>query len=191
MNLPLIQTYRLAPRGRGGLACDKAGVALGAADLVRVGADAAGRRRCEVRPRQGLGRIVSAAYGPQPEDVILRLHRGLRRAASAIEAGDLCLAGIETVLLVYRTRSLRRSPNSPKSPNWRKAGQLGKTSRASRPDSRTAVSGRQGKAQAAGQHSAPSLRRPSLLTSPLPVQSLLFRSTAASIGPGSTTRTSF
>lgn len=99
MNLPLIQTYRLAPRGRGGLACDKAGVALGAADLVRVGADAAGRPRCEVRPRQGLGRILGAAYGPQPDDVILRLHRGLRRAASAIEAGDLCLAGIETVLL--------------------------------------------------------------------------------------------
>ena len=66
---------------------------------MRVGADAAGRRRCEVRPRQALGRIVSAAYGPQPEDVILRLHRGLSRAATAIEAGDLCLAGIETVLL--------------------------------------------------------------------------------------------
>ena len=66
---------------------------------MRVGADAAGRRRCEVRPRQGLGRILSAAYGPQPEDVILRLHRGLGRAAKAIEAGDLCLAGIETVLL--------------------------------------------------------------------------------------------
>ena len=42
---------------------------------------------------------MSAAYGPQPEDVSLRLHRGLRRAASAIEAGDLCLAGIEAVLL--------------------------------------------------------------------------------------------
>ena len=99
MNLPLIHMYRLTPRGAGGLACDKAGVALGAADLVRVGADAAGRRRCEVRPRQGLGRILSAAYGPQPEDVVLRLHRGLRRAAAAIQAGDLCLAGIETVLL--------------------------------------------------------------------------------------------
>jgi hypothetical protein len=66
---------------------------------VRVGADAAGRRRCEVRPRQGLGQILSAAYGPQLEDVILRLHRGLSRAAKAIEAGNLCLAGIETVLL--------------------------------------------------------------------------------------------
>ena len=42
---------------------------------------------------------MSAAYGLQPEDVILRLHRGLSRAAAAIEAGDLCLAGIETVLL--------------------------------------------------------------------------------------------
>ena len=58
MNLPLARMYRLAPRGGGGLACDKAGVALGPADLARIGADAAGRRRCEVRPRQGLGRIV-------------------------------------------------------------------------------------------------------------------------------------
>ena len=99
MNFPLARMYRLAPRGGGGLACDKAGVALGAADLARVGADAGGRRRCEVRPPQGFGRILSAAYGPQPEDVILRFHRGLRRAAKAIEAGDLCLAGIETVLL--------------------------------------------------------------------------------------------
>ncbi len=98
-DLPLTRMYRLAPRGAGGLACDEAGVARGAADLVRVGADAAGRRRYEARPRRGLGGILSAAYGPQPEAVVLRLHRGLRRAASAIEAGDLCLATIETVLL--------------------------------------------------------------------------------------------
>jgi len=91
--------YRLAPRGGGGLACDEAGVALGAAELVRVGADAAGRRRCEALPSQALQRILSAAYGPQPEDVAIRLHRRLRRAAAAIEAGDLCIAGIETVLL--------------------------------------------------------------------------------------------
>jgi hypothetical protein len=99
MSFPLAYMYRLAPRGGGGLACDRAGVALGAAALARVGADAAGRRRCEVRPRQALGQILTAAYGPQPEAVILRLHRGLRRAATAIEAGDLCLAGIEAVLL--------------------------------------------------------------------------------------------
>jgi hypothetical protein len=43
--------------------------------------------------------MVSAAFGPQSEDVILRLHRGLQRAAAALEAGDLRLAGIETVLL--------------------------------------------------------------------------------------------
>ena len=42
MNLPPIQTFRLTARGGGGLACDEAGVALGAAELVRVGADAAG-----------------------------------------------------------------------------------------------------------------------------------------------------
>jgi len=99
MNLPLTSIYRLAPRGGGGLTCDKAGVALGPAELVRASADAAGRRRYEVRPPRGLGRVLSAAYGPQPEEVVFRLHRGLRRAASAIEAGDLCLAGIEAVLL--------------------------------------------------------------------------------------------
>jgi hypothetical protein len=99
MSFPLVRMYRLAPRGGDGLACDAAGVALGSADLARVGADAAGRRRCKVRPRQGLGQILSAAYGPQPQDLILRVHRGLSRAAAAIEAGDLCLAGIETVLL--------------------------------------------------------------------------------------------
>lgn len=99
MDLPLTPIYRLAPRGGGGLTCDKGGVALGPAELVRAGADAAGRRRYEVRPPHGLGRVLSVAYGPQPEEVVFRLHRGLRRAASAIEAGDLCLAGIETVLL--------------------------------------------------------------------------------------------
>jgi hypothetical protein len=52
-----------------------------------------------VRQRQELERILSAAYGPQSEDFVLRLHRGLQRAALAIQAGDLCLAGIETVLL--------------------------------------------------------------------------------------------
>jgi hypothetical protein len=99
MNLPSIQTFRLTPRGGGGgLTCDKAGVALGAADLVRVGADT-GRRRCEALPPPALRCILSAAYGPLSEHVLLRVHRGLRRAASAIEAGDLCLAGIETVLL--------------------------------------------------------------------------------------------
>jgi hypothetical protein len=99
MNPSHHQIYRLAPRGGVGLSCDKAGVALGAVDLVRVSADAEGRRHSEVRPRERLDWLLNKAYGPQPEDVVLRLHRGLRRAASAIEKGDLCLAGIETVLL--------------------------------------------------------------------------------------------
>ena len=34
MHAPVTQTYRLLPRGAGGLACDGAGVALGAAELV-------------------------------------------------------------------------------------------------------------------------------------------------------------
>jgi hypothetical protein len=99
MNLPSTPIYRLAPRGGGGLACDRGGVTLGPAELVRAVTDATGRRRYEVRPPGGLGRVLSAAYRPQPEEVVFRLHRGLLRAASAIEAGDLCLACIETVLL--------------------------------------------------------------------------------------------
>ena len=98
MNSPLVRMYRLVPRGGGGLACDQAGIALGPVDLVRVAPDAV-QRRFEVRSAQGLELILSAAYGPQSEAVILRLHRGLRRAAAAIEAGEHCLAGIEAVLL--------------------------------------------------------------------------------------------
>lgn len=101
MTLPMIQTYRLTPRGGGGLACEKAGVALGPTALVRALADAAGRWRCGVRSPQGLGLILSAPYGPQPEQVVLRFYRGFRRAACAIEAGDLCLAGVEAVLLGF------------------------------------------------------------------------------------------
>ena len=143
--LAVARMYRLTPRGGGGLACDKAGVALGAAELVRVGADAEGRRRCEVRPPQALARILSAAYGPQPEEVVLRLHRGLRRAATAIEVGDLCLAGIETVLLGLPDLTPSALAKLAKSPSSRKAEQRGKTSRASRPDSRAAANGRRGR----------------------------------------------
>ena len=78
MNLPLVMTFRLLPRGEGGLACDKAGVALGAAELVRVGVDAVGRRHCEVAPPAALECVLAAAYGRQPEAAVHRLHRGLR-----------------------------------------------------------------------------------------------------------------
>lgn len=99
MNLPLIRTFRLLPRGEGGLACDNSGVALGAAELVRFDADVTGRRRYNTIPSQAFGRVLNGAYGPPSEAVVLRLHGGLSRAAAALEAGDLCLAGIETVLL--------------------------------------------------------------------------------------------
>jgi hypothetical protein len=75
MLMPPIQMYRLASRGKGGLVCDKGGVALGPADLVRVHEDA-GRQRTETPPPMALARILSAAYGPQPETVVLRLRDG-------------------------------------------------------------------------------------------------------------------
>lgn len=93
------QVFHLSPRGAGGLCCDGAGIALGAATLVRRESDDKGRSRFRPLPRQGLARVLSTAYGPQPDDIIDRCARGLNRAASAIAAGEMCLAGIETVLL--------------------------------------------------------------------------------------------
>jgi hypothetical protein len=101
MNIALERSYRLVTRRGMGLACDKDGVALGAADLVRVRPDARGARRCEVRPVEKVGQILRAAYGAHPDEVVLHLHRGLHRVASSIEAGDLCLAGIGAVLLGF------------------------------------------------------------------------------------------
>ena len=101
MNIALEHSYRLIARGDVGLACDKDGVALGAADLVRFRPDARGARRCEVRPVEKVGQIIRAAYGVQPDEVVLHLHRGLRYVAASIEAGDLCRAGIAAVLLSF------------------------------------------------------------------------------------------
>jgi hypothetical protein len=55
--------------------------------------------RCEVRTPAEIAWILQAAYGPQPDAVVLRLSLGLRRAAAWIEAGDLGRAGIEIVKL--------------------------------------------------------------------------------------------
>jgi hypothetical protein len=98
MNIPLRQ-YRLTARGGAGLACDENGLALGEVDLVRVRQDANGVAHCEVRSSGEVGQILRAAYGPLTDAVVSRLHRGLRRAAAYIEAGDLGRAGIEAVML--------------------------------------------------------------------------------------------
>jgi hypothetical protein len=101
MNMPIRNWYRLVPRGGAGLACDKDGVTLGSVDLARARVDAERKRRCEVRSPAEIGQVLKTAYGPQPEAVVLHFHRGLRRAAACIEAGDLCRAGIEAVMLGF------------------------------------------------------------------------------------------
>jgi hypothetical protein len=116
MNIALERSYRLVPRGDMGLACDKDGVALGAAELVRFIPDERGARRFEVRPTDEVGRILKAAYGGQPDDVVLRLHAGLRRVAASIEAGELCRAGIGAVLLGFPDLTPEGWPNSLRSP---------------------------------------------------------------------------
>jgi hypothetical protein len=99
MTMPLGRSYRLVARGGPGLACDKDGVTLGVVELARARLDAAGVRRCEVRPPDDIVQVLRAAYGPQPDEVVQRLHRGLRRAAAWIEVDDLGRAGVEAVML--------------------------------------------------------------------------------------------
>ena len=54
-----------------------------------------------MRPTDEVGQILQAACGAQPDEVVQHLHRGLRRVAASIEAGDLCRAGIGAVLLGF------------------------------------------------------------------------------------------
>jgi hypothetical protein len=101
MVLEWIRPFRLVERGGAGLACDADGIGLGGVALASVDASAHGARRYVVRPAGELGAILAAAYGPQQDAAIQRCHRGLRRAASALEAEDLALAGIEAVMLAF------------------------------------------------------------------------------------------
>jgi hypothetical protein len=82
MNFPIDYLYRLVDRGGAGLSCDAQGVMLGSTELARVHREGSRLRRCEVRSPHALGQILKAAYGPQPDWVVRRLHRGLRRTAA-------------------------------------------------------------------------------------------------------------
>ena len=99
MNIAAGRSYRLVVRGEAGLACDGDGVALGAMDLVSTRLDARGARRCDVCSQGEIGEVLRIAYGPQSDEVVLRLHRGLLRAAAWIEAGELGRASVEAVML--------------------------------------------------------------------------------------------
>ncbi|HEY1426515.1 MAG TPA: hypothetical protein VGF50_07575, partial [Caulobacteraceae bacterium] len=98
MNIPL-RPYRLTERGGVGLACDESGLALAGVDLARLRRDANGVAHCDVRTPGEVGQILRIAYGPLTDAEVLRLHRGMCRAAAWIEAGDLAQAGIEAVML--------------------------------------------------------------------------------------------
>ena len=99
MNFEVRRSYRLVTRGEAGLACDLQGVALGAVDLARLGLDGKGMGRCGVLPPGELGEVLKSACGPQPNETVQRIHRGLRRVAEWVDAGDIGRAGIETVNL--------------------------------------------------------------------------------------------
>jgi hypothetical protein len=101
MEFERVATYRLYDRGGPGLVCDVEGLALRDVALAIVETDDNGERRCRVRPVDEVGRILSLAYGPQPDSVVRRCHRGLKRAARHLRDGDIAGAGIEAVLLRF------------------------------------------------------------------------------------------
>jgi len=99
MNTALRSSRRLVKRGEAGLACDEDGVSLGAVNLVSASADAGGVRRCAVRSPDEISNVLRTGYGPQPPEVVSRLHRGLLRTAAWIESGDFGRAGVEALML--------------------------------------------------------------------------------------------
>jgi hypothetical protein len=90
--------YGLSRRGGAGLACDERGVTLGPVALVEA-LDRGGRRVYRARPSEEIARTLALAYGPFDADDLARRLAGLDVAARALEAGELALAGIATVLL--------------------------------------------------------------------------------------------
>jgi hypothetical protein len=63
MNIAFERSYRLVARGGMGLACDKNGVTLGAAELVRRRPEPGGGQHYEVRPFDKLA--------VEPQEVVL------------------------------------------------------------------------------------------------------------------------
>jgi len=146
MNMPLGGRYRLVDRGGPGLVCDESGVALGAVSLVLVGASARNLRGCDVRSPAEIDRIMRAAYGPLPEDVIQRLHRGLLRTAGWLEVGDLGRAAVEAVMLRLPNLTLDAMAKLARIADLEKGGaawaRLGRTNRASRRPKQLEANGR-------------------------------------------------
>ncbi len=101
MRSPIGRPHGLVARGDAGVTCDQQGLALAGLDLTCGERRDSGQRRHQVRPLVEIDQILEAAYGPQPHAVVLRVHRGLLRAAAWLDAGDLGRASLETVMLGF------------------------------------------------------------------------------------------
>lgn len=119
MRQPLDKMFRLGERGGDALACDARGVALGPIALIEV-AKAAGRRVYRMRPAEEIARTLALAYEPFSADDLARRLSGLDTAARALEAGDLALAGIATVLLKLPALSREALAKLAQEPTLRK-----------------------------------------------------------------------
>ena len=93
------QTYRLVPRGGPGLTCDSEGVALGGIPVAWSDTEEEGQSSWKVRSPDEIGEILGRAYGFQRREIVEQCHRGLRRVAARLHAGDLALAGVEALML--------------------------------------------------------------------------------------------
>jgi hypothetical protein len=81
------------------LTCDSEGAALGGIPVAWCSEGDDGASRWQTRSSDEIREILERAYGPQRGGVVERFHRGLRRVATHLEAGDVALAAMEALML--------------------------------------------------------------------------------------------
>lgn len=101
MNALIAQTFRLAPRGRAGLACDDEGVALGPVSLVEGFRDEDGALRFRSRPAREVSEALKIAYGDAVGETLARRRRGLEHIAELLTDGEDARAKMHAVLLGF------------------------------------------------------------------------------------------
>jgi hypothetical protein len=97
MSGALIIEHRLVPRGGAGLCCDEEGVALGPVPLIVASRDTTGWRRYNARPAAEIAEALQLAFGPAPEDVVIRSVAAFARIAKYLTDGNQTLVAITAV----------------------------------------------------------------------------------------------
>jgi hypothetical protein len=101
--------YRLVLRDHPGVSCDETGIALAGVPLVwKSQSDESAT--FDMRSAEGIGEVLSLAYGDQPPEVVGMAWRGLKRAASQLEAGNHPAAALEALMIGLPQVSPSRLP---------------------------------------------------------------------------------